>query len=225
MDGHLSVIDTVADSASRDTVINDIELGDPPTALCIAPNQRWVYAINHFDHVVWAVHTATKRTAAIRLPAYPYRISLSPNGLRLYASLCGDGSTCVIDTDPGSARYRRVIARLRVDGYGPDPVFSTAGARAYVVNSDANSVSVIDTPTQRGEKHCRRRVSMGRGGKPGWAPCVRRQQSRRLNVGPLDPRPTPSPPPSPSVHARAGSRSAPPATGRSSSTAATTRCR
>lgn len=147
MDGHLSVIDTLADSASRDTVINDIELGDPPTALCIAPNQRWVYAINHFDHVVWAVHTATNRTVAIRLPAYPYRISLSPNGLRLYASLCGDGSTCVVDTDPGSARYHRVIARLRVDGYGPDPVFSTAGARAYVVNSDANSVSVIDTPT------------------------------------------------------------------------------
>jgi YVTN family beta-propeller protein len=147
MDGHLSVIDTVADSASRDTVVNDIELGEPPTAVCIAPNQRWVYAINHFDHVVWAVHTVTKRTAAIRLPAYPYRISLSPNGLRLYASLCGDGSTCVIDTDPGSTRYQRVVSRLRVDGYGPDPVFSTAGARAYVVNSDANSVSVIDTPT------------------------------------------------------------------------------
>jgi large repetitive protein len=147
MDGHLSVIDTVADSPSRDTIINGIELPGPPTALCIAPNQRWVYAINHFDHMVWAVHTATKRTAAIRLPAYPYRISLSPNGLRLYASLCGDGSTCVIDTDPGSARYRRIIARLCVDGYGPDPVFSTAGARAFVVNSDANSVSVIDTPS------------------------------------------------------------------------------
>ena len=145
MDGHLSVIDTVADSASRDTIVNNIELGEAPTALCIAPNQRWVYAINHFDHAVWAVHTVTKRTTAIRLPAYPYRISLSPNGLRLYASLCGDGSTRVIDTDPGSTRYRRVISRLRVDGYGPDPVFSTAGARAYVVNSDANSVSVIDT--------------------------------------------------------------------------------
>ena len=146
-DGHLAVIDTIADSVSRDTVISDIELGEAPTALCIAPNQRWVYAINHFDHVVWAVHTTTNRAAAIRLPAYPYRISLSPNGLRLYASLCGDGSTCVIDTDPGSARYHRVIARLPVDGYGPAPVFSTAGARAYVVNSDANSVSVVDTVT------------------------------------------------------------------------------
>jgi large repetitive protein len=146
-DGHLSVIDTVPDSPSHDTVIAHIELGDPPTALRIAPNRRWVYAINHFDHVLWAVHTATNRTAAIKLPAYPYRIFASPNGLRLYASLCGDGSTCVIDTDPGSARYHRIIARLRIDGYGPDPVFTTAGARAYVVNSDANSVSVIDTAT------------------------------------------------------------------------------
>jgi YVTN family beta-propeller protein len=147
VNGHLSVIDTVAGSPRRDTVIGGIELGDPPTSLHIAPSGRWVYAINHFDHVVWAVHTATNRTAAIPVPGYPYRISISPNGLRLYASLCEDGSTCVIDTDPGSATYHRIIARLRIDGYGADPVFTTAGARAYVVNADANSVSVIDTAT------------------------------------------------------------------------------
>jgi YVTN family beta-propeller protein len=147
VDGHLSVIDTVADSPSRDTVIAHIELGDPPTALRIAPNRRWVYAINHFDHLLWAVHTATNRMAAIKLPAYPYRIFASPNGSRVYASLCGDGSTCVIDTDPGSARYHRIIGCLRLDGYGPDPVFTTAGAHAYVLNSDTNSVSVIDTAT------------------------------------------------------------------------------
>jgi len=147
VDGHLSVIDTVANSPSRDTVIAHIELGDPPTAVRIAPNRRWVYAINHFDHLLWAVHTATNRMAAIRLPAYPYRIFASPNGSRVYASLCGDGSTCVIDTDPGSARYHRIIGCLRLDGYGPDPVFTTAGAHAYVLNSDTNSVSVIDTAT------------------------------------------------------------------------------
>jgi YVTN family beta-propeller protein len=147
VDGHLSVIDTVADSPSRDTVITRIELDDPPTALRIAPNGRWIYAINHYDHVLWAVHAATNRTSAIRLPAYPYRISVSPNGLRLYADLCTDTSTYVIDTDPGSAGYHRIIGRLRLDGYGPDPVFTVAGARAYVVNSGANSVSVIDTAT------------------------------------------------------------------------------
>jgi len=128
-------------------VIAHVELGDPPTALLIAPNRRWIYAINHFDHLLWAVHTVTNRTAAIKLPAYPYRIYNSPNGLRLYAGLCGDGSTCVIDTDPGSAGYHRIIARLRLAGYGPDPVFTTAGGHAYVVNSDTDSVSVIDTAT------------------------------------------------------------------------------
>lgn len=147
VDGHLSVIDTVADSPRRDTVIGRIELGDPPAAVHIAPSGRWAYVINHFDHVVWAVHTATNRTAAIPVPGYPYRISISPNGLRLYASLCEDGSTCVIDTDPGSATYHCVIARLRIDGFAADPIFTTAGARAYVVNSDADSVSVIDTAT------------------------------------------------------------------------------
>ena len=102
-DGHLSVIDTASGSPTRDTVIATVELGEPPTAVRVAPNGRWVYTINHFDHAVWAVHTATNRAAAIRLPAYPYRISLSPNGSRLYASLCEDGSMCVIDTDPSSS--------------------------------------------------------------------------------------------------------------------------
>ncbi len=145
IDGHLSVIDTAVDSPTRDTVVGYIELGDPPAALRFAPNGRWVYAINHFDTSVSAVHVATNRVSTIRLPAYPYQISLSPNGLRLYASLWDDGSTCVIDTDPASGSYHRVIARLRLGGHGPDPVFTTAGTRAYVVKSDINAVAVIDT--------------------------------------------------------------------------------
>ena len=145
VDGHLSVIDTVVDSPRRDTIIGRIELGDPPTALRVAPSGRWVYAVNHFDPVVWAVHTTTNRTVPIRVPGYPYRISIAPNGLRLYASLTEDGSTCVIDTDPGSATYHRIIGHLQLDSYAPDPLFTPAGTHAYVVNSEANSVTVIDT--------------------------------------------------------------------------------
>ena len=143
--GNVSVIDTASGSPTRDTVVGTIALGEPPAALQIAPNGRWVYAINHFDYAVSAVHTATNRVAAIRLPSYPYRISLSPNGSRLYASLCEDGSMCVIDTDPASATYHRIIARLRLGGHVPDPVFTTAGGRAYIVRSDANAVDVVNT--------------------------------------------------------------------------------
>ncbi|MGB8503020.1 beta-propeller fold lactonase family protein [Mycobacterium sp.] len=144
VDGHVSVIDAAVGSPNRDTVVGHVELGEPPAALRIAPNGRWAYAINHFDHAVWAVHTATNRVATIRLPAYPYRISLSPSGSRLYASLSDNGSICVIDTEPASATYHRIIARIRL-GHGPEPVFTTAGTRAYVVKSDENSVAVINT--------------------------------------------------------------------------------
>jgi len=144
-DAHLSVIDTASGSPTRDTVVATVELGEPPAGLRIAPNGRWVYAINHFDHAVWAIHTATNRIAPIRLPTYPYRISLNPNGSRLYVSLCDDGSTCVIDTDPTSSTYHCIIDRIRLGGHVSDPVFTTAGTRAYVVKSDLNAVAVINT--------------------------------------------------------------------------------
>lgn len=145
LNGRLSVIDTASGSPTHDTVVAAIEIGEPPAAVRIAPNGRWVYAINHFDYAVWAIHTATNRRVAIGVPAYPYRISLSPNGSRLYASLSDDGSTCVIDTDPASPTYHCVIARLRLGGHMPDPVFSTAGTRAYILKSGANAVAVVNT--------------------------------------------------------------------------------
>jgi YVTN family beta-propeller protein len=150
-DGHLSVIDTAPQSPSRDTLLGHIELVDPPAALRLSPNGRWVYAINHFDHAVWAVHTNTNRMTTIRLPAYPYRLSVSPSGLRVYATL-SDGATYVIDSDPDSPKYHHVIARLPIGGHGPEPVFTTAGERAYVVKSDHNAVAVVDTMTSAVKK-------------------------------------------------------------------------
>jgi YVTN family beta-propeller protein len=146
-DAYLSVIDTAANSATRDTVIDHIDLRAQPAALGLSPNGRWIYTINHFDDVVWAVHTITKTVAPIPVPGYPYRLSFSPNGLRVYASLTDNGSMSVIDTDPASATYHRVIGRLRLGGHVPDPVFTIAGGRAYVPKSGADSVSVIDTAT------------------------------------------------------------------------------
>jgi YVTN family beta-propeller protein len=146
-DGQLSVIDTVAGSAGRDTIVARIDVGEPLAALRLTPNGRWIYAVNYFDYALFAVNTTSHWKTRIPLPSYPYRISMSPNGLRLYASLEGDGSTCVIDTDARSVNYHRVIARLHLGGHLPSPVFTTAGARAYVLNSDRNCVSVIDTAT------------------------------------------------------------------------------
>ena len=146
-DGYLSVIDTAPTSGTRDTLIGQIDLHEQPAALGLSPNGRWIYTINHFDDIVWAVHIVTNTVAAIPVPGFPYRLSVSPNGLRVYASLTDSGSMSVIDTDPASATYHRVIGRLRLGGHVPDPVFTTAGARAYVPKSGADSVLVIDTAT------------------------------------------------------------------------------
>ena len=144
MDGGVSVIDTAAASPTRDTVIARYELGAPP-ALAFATDGPWIYSINHCDRAVFAANTNTGTIRPIPLADFPYRIVVSPNGLRLYASLETDGSTCVVDTDGGSPTYHRTIARLRLAGHAPDPVFTVAGGRAYVLNCDTDSVSVIDT--------------------------------------------------------------------------------
>jgi YVTN family beta-propeller protein len=146
-DGGVAVIDTAAESPTRDTVIARYELGEPPAALRLSPNGRWIYTINHFDHAVYAMSTNSKRVQPIPLPAYPYQITVSPNGLRLYASMEMDGSTYVIDTDPGSPTYHRRIARLQLEHHAPEPAFTIAGGRAYVLNCATDSVSVIDTAT------------------------------------------------------------------------------
>jgi YVTN family beta-propeller protein len=156
-DACLSVIDTAPDSATRDGIVGQIDLRRPPAALGLSPNGRWIYTINHFDNVVWAVHTVTNTLAPIPVPGYPYRLSFSPNGLRVYASLTDNGSMSVIDTDPTSVTYHSVIARLRLGGHVPDPVFTIAGARAYVPAYGADLVYVIDTASGAAK-----RIAVGR---------------------------------------------------------------
>ncbi len=111
----------------------------------MAPNGRSIYAINHFDHAVFALNTNSESIRPIPLPGLPVSNTLSPNGLRLYAILEIDGSRHASSTPIRQPDVSPPVARLALVRHSSEPVFTIAGGRAYVLNSEANSVSVIDT--------------------------------------------------------------------------------
>ena len=121
VDGHLSVIDTVADSRAprhRHGTHRTRCASDRPLR-----RSKWPMDLHHQPFRLRGVGGPYRdeQNRADPRAGLPVPYVVGPNGLRLYASLTEDGSTCVIDTDPGSATYHRIIARLHLDGYGRTP--------------------------------------------------------------------------------------------------------
>jgi len=74
---------------------------------------------------------------------YPYGVVIARE--KVYVSCWGDGSVCVVD----SRKPDGVLARIAVERHPTSMTVNRAGTRLYVVNSDADSVSVIDTGSDR----------------------------------------------------------------------------
>jgi YVTN family beta-propeller protein len=78
---------------------------------------------------------------------YPYDLKLltrGANAAKVYVSLWGDGSIAVVNP---ALKYR--VTRISVDRHPTLMMFNSSQTRLYVVNSDADSVSVIDTASDR----------------------------------------------------------------------------
>ena len=78
---------------------------------------------------------------------YPYDLRLLTKGrnvAKVYVSLWGDASIAVVNP---ALKYR--VTRISVDRHPTLMMFNSSQSRLYVVNSDADSVSVIDTATDR----------------------------------------------------------------------------
>jgi YVTN family beta-propeller protein len=86
----------------------------------------------------------------------PLGIAMTPDGKRVYVVNYGDstdaktpGTVSVINSDPTSADFNTVIVSITV-GIRPQIVtINPSGTTAYVTNSIGNTVSVIDTATNK----------------------------------------------------------------------------
>lgn len=127
-----------------------------PVGIGLSPNGQTLYTANDLGDSLAVVSDLRDMRKIERIslsrPAssqfvYPYDLRLLTKGrdvAKVYVSLWGDASIAVVNP---ALRYR--VTRISVDRHPTLMMFSSSQSRLYVVNSDADSVSVIDTATDR----------------------------------------------------------------------------
>ena len=109
----------------------------------VAPLGVRVYAALEESEEVVVIDPATNEIVA-RVPtgtdSPPMRMRLNPDGTELWVSLEGTGEVLVFDT----ATYTEIA---RITGFSEPAQIAFAGSTAFVVNSGAGTVSVVDTGT------------------------------------------------------------------------------
>ncbi len=169
--GTVSVIDTTDNSVVASIEVGAASAGD----VAVAPrNQRWfpirsfngsrVYVTNNVDSTLSIIDTELNgvvETIAAGQLGSAHSVAVSPLGSELYVTdFDQPGSTFVVEANPvdidetQGAGAARVTAKARdpisiETGAGSDKVaFSPDASRAWVSNSNSNSVVVIDTGTR-----------------------------------------------------------------------------
>ncbi|MEP6705380.1 MAG: beta-propeller fold lactonase family protein, partial [Acidobacteriota bacterium] len=121
-----------------------------PTGLALSPDGQSLYSANNLSDNLGIVSDLRASRRLTRIPlrrpgstqfVYPYDVTLITRGLRvskIYVSLWGDGSIASVDP---AGRVRHIT----VDRHPTKMLLDKQQTRLYVVNSNADAVSVIDT--------------------------------------------------------------------------------
>lgn len=123
-----------------------------PTGIALSPDGETIYSANNLGDTLgvisdlrnsrWVDRVGLRRPGSKQF-VYPYDVKPLTNGKRVlksYVSLWGDGSVAVVD-----AQFK--VSHIAVGRHPTAMIFNKAQTRLYVVNSDADTVSVIDTRT------------------------------------------------------------------------------
>ena len=129
-------------------------------SVAVTPDSSRAYITSRSAGKVSVLNTATgSEEASIPVPELPYSVAMTPDGSRAYVASAirsyapgpaVPGIVTVIDTDPASPTYNKVIGNPITVGKSPMAITITPdGSRAYVTNFSSDTVSVIDTTTNR----------------------------------------------------------------------------
>ncbi|MEO8042848.1 MAG: YncE family protein, partial [Acidobacteriota bacterium] len=123
-----------------------------PTGLALSPDGQSLYSANNLSDNLGIVSDLRASRRLTRIPlrrpgstqfVYPYDVTLITTGPRVakvYVSLWGDGSIASVEP---AGRVRHIT----VDRHPTKMLLNKQQTRLYVVNSNADAVSVIDTRT------------------------------------------------------------------------------
>lgn len=146
-----------------------------PVGIALSPDGQTLYVANNLGDTVGIVSDLRDARSigrvGLRRPdstqfVYPYGVKVLAKGNRiskLYVSLWGDGSIAVINPNLGNR-----VTHIKVERHPTLMILNGAQTRLYVVNSDSDSVSVIDTVSDRMIEKIDIRLSES--AKPGVSP-------------------------------------------------------
>ncbi len=127
--------------------VRAIALGKPlpaenisPTGIDVSSDGRFLYAVSKGSNALYKIDLRRDTVAAaLRLGHELYTCRVDDRHNLVYATLWGDARVAVIDSDS-----LRLLTVIPVGGHPSDLLLSGSGATLYVVNSNHNTVSVID---------------------------------------------------------------------------------
>jgi len=128
-----------------------------PTGIAISPDNRTLYVANNLGDSLGILEDwkGTRKISKVSLRragstqfVYPYDVEIIPanNGkkaTKVYISLWGDGSIAVIGAN------NQISKHITVERHPTAMILNRDKSKLFVVNSDADSVSIIDTKTDR----------------------------------------------------------------------------
>lgn len=155
--GSVSVLDLV-----QKKLIKNIPTGAGAEGVDVTPNGKEVWVTNRAANTVTVLNTSTlEEIAVIESKDFPIRAKVTPNGKHVLVSNARSGDIAVFD-----AATKKEVQRIKVElstvneidqrlfgnqfGASPVPIgilILPDGSRAYVANSNADLVTVIDLKT------------------------------------------------------------------------------
>jgi YVTN family beta-propeller protein len=127
-----------------------------PVGIALSPDATTLYSANSLGDTLGIVSDLRDSRKITRVDLhrtgssaflYPYDVKLLSKGntvSKAYVSLWGEGSVAVVD-----ARRKLSVTHISVERHPTLMIMNEKQTRLYVVNSDADSVSVIDTASDR----------------------------------------------------------------------------
>jgi YVTN family beta-propeller protein len=127
-----------------------------PTGIALSPDGETLYVANNLGDTLGVVSDLRNTRKITRIPlqrpgssqfVYPYGVKLLTRGnivAKIYVSLWGDGSVAVIDPTRGNR-----VVHIAVDRNPTAMLINRQRSRLFVVNSNADTICVIDTATDR----------------------------------------------------------------------------
>jgi YVTN family beta-propeller protein len=127
-----------------------IKLGKPwpnpicPTGIAVNKSNTTLYTVTKEDSALYIADIKNRsNTSKIKLPAEAYSCILSPNERYLYISIWGGSMVEVYNTDT------KTLSAINCGSHPNELILNKNGSRLFVANANDNSVSIIDTKTQK----------------------------------------------------------------------------